>query len=120
MIEDGNVNVTGFVKLFFEGGTKDVKELSPKWQEIVKKSIATCESEFPTKWLEVEAKYVNFYTYFVLCIRKMNFLNCQEFKGTDQCARMKRLMDSCTDKDYDFLQKILFEEFYVRANEKGG
>jgi len=105
------------LKLFYEGGTSDYKELTTKWQEVVKRSIKSCESEFPAKWIEdSEAKYLNSYKYFVECIRKMNFLNCVDFKGgTENCVKMKNLMESCNVKNYDFLHKILFEEFYYRG-----
>lgn len=110
------MNVDGFLKLFFEGGFSELKELSTKWQEVVKNSIKYCENEFPAKWIEnSEAKYLNFYKYFAECIRKMNFINCVNFKtGTENCVKMKTLMESCNVKNYDFLHKILFEDFYYR------
>jgi hypothetical protein len=104
------------LKLFYEGGTNDFKELTPKWQEVVKNSIKFCENEFPAKWIEIEFKYLSFYKYYVECIRKINFINCVDFKGgTDSCVKMKNLIENCGIKNYDFLHKMFFEDFYYRG-----
>lgn len=115
VFEDGTVKSEGFLKLFFEGGEKELKELSPRWQDVVRNSIRSCEDEFPAKWIEDDNKCRSFYGNFVECVRKMNFLNCVDYKGNDKCAKMKELMENCFMKNYDFLHKVFFEDFYFKG-----